>query len=114
MKRFLIALLVAAVATVGVFTFGAVSGAAHSGHAHAAKVSKKKPRAHVSMLCWQAFNVSGHTSNVRWWHCHGTSPTLRVHICGYSGTLHGITVYNVFAQTYYTYNHAHDVGGEGC
>jgi hypothetical protein len=82
--------------------------------------------AHTS--CYDFWRHSGHTDNVRWYHCHnwetysdnagGSITQARVHICGYSGTLHGITVghhhKDAWFDSYATGGHAHDVGGEGC
>jgi hypothetical protein len=67
--------------------------------------------------CEDFWRHSGHTDRVRWYHCHGTSDPYvkRVHICGVSGTLHGITVGYLFgAWVNNEDTHRHDVGGEGC
>lgn len=65
--------------------------------------------------CYQFWRVSGHTARVRWYHCHSTSSafTKRVHICGYSGTLHGVSVAKLDG-TWLLARHRHDRGGEGC
>jgi len=68
--------------------------------------------------CRDFWRHSGHTDRVRWYHCHRTSDPYvkRVHICGVSGTLHGITVAQ-FPDGVWLRNsstHRHDVGGEGC
>jgi hypothetical protein len=78
--------------------------------------------------CTDFWQHSGHTDNVRWYHCHdwltygdglgGSITVARVHICGYSGTLHGITVLHHHRagrpDDWSTSTHAHDSGGEGC
>ncbi len=78
--------------------------------------------------CDDFWRHSGHTDNARWHHCHdwitygdgmgGSITRARVHICGYSGTLHGITVGHHHISGWWdswdTSAHAHDVGGEGC
>ena len=53
---------------------------------------------------------------VRWYHCHATSSPLtkRVHICGDSGTLHGISVTSRPDGHWPRTRHRHDRGGEGC
>lgn len=65
--------------------------------------------------CYQFWRVSNHTERVRWYHCHPTSSafTKRVHICGYSGILHGISVAKLDG-TWLLARHRHDRGGEGC
>ena len=70
----------------------------------------------VESFCDSAWRHSGHTANVNWYHCHPTvdSPeVVRVHICGYSGTLHGIYV-GIYTHEWQTAGHKHDDGGEGC
>lgn len=74
---------------------------------------------HYGASCFDLWRHSGHTDNVRWYHCHnfnsnGSAWTARVHICGYSGWLHGITVSTSIYRDVIRYNHAHDYGGEGC
>lgn len=66
--------------------------------------------------CSQFWSHSGHTDRVRWYHCHSTDSPLikRVHICGYSGTLHGISVTSVPDGHWRRDRHKHDRGGEGC
>jgi hypothetical protein len=77
--------------------------------------------------CHDFWQHSGHTANARWYHCHnwqnlpyqdGSQTLTRVHICGYSGTLHGVTVGHIhrpwFPDRWESGDHAHDVGGEGC
>jgi hypothetical protein len=66
--------------------------------------------------CYQFWRHSGHTARVRWYHCHATSSayTKRVHICGYSGILHGISVASLPGGTWLRARHRHDPGGEGC
>ena len=66
--------------------------------------------------CAQFWRHSGHTERVRWYHCHATSSPLtkRVHICGDSGTLHGISVTSRPGGHWPRTNHRHDRGGEGC
>ncbi len=111
MRKLILSLL--AVATLAVVAAPAVIG----GGAIAPQVAQ----AHVS--CYDFWRSSGHTTNVRWYHCHswtniynGLATKARVHICGYSRTLHGISV---------THNHegwgdyrrgsdAHETYGEGC
>jgi hypothetical protein len=76
--------------------------------------------ASAATSCYAFWRHSGHTDNVRWYHCHdnrtvpGIGDRARVHICGFSGTLHGITVFHDIRDNWSTDNHAHDVGGEGC
>ena len=66
--------------------------------------------------CAQFWRFSGHTDRVRWYHCHSTSSayTKRVHICGYSGVLHGISVVSLPGGNWFRTRHRHDRGGEGC
>lgn len=66
--------------------------------------------------CAQFLRFSGHTDRVRWYHCHSTSSayTKRVHICGDSGTLHGISVVSLPDGIWFRTKHRHDRGGEGC
>jgi hypothetical protein len=66
--------------------------------------------------CAQFWRFSGHTDRVRWYHCHSTSSafTKRVHICGYSGVLHGISVVSLPDGNGFRTRHRHDRGGEGC
>lgn len=78
--------------------------------------------------CNDFWRHSGHTENARWHHCHdwltygdglgGTITLARVHVCGGSGTLHGITVSHHHRAGWWdswsTSAHAHDPGGEGC
>lgn len=72
---------------------------------------------------WWHSGAAHTTDNVRWWHCHdwrtiSGQDIARVHICGYSGTLHGVTVGHIHRSVLWdlwgTAEHAHDVGGEGC
>jgi hypothetical protein len=66
--------------------------------------------------CAQFWRFSGHTDRVQWYHCHPTSSayTKRVHICGYSGVLHGISVVSLPGGNWFRTRHRHDRGGEGC
>jgi hypothetical protein len=77
--------------------------------------------------CDDFWRHSEHTDRAQWHHCHdwqtypsggGTITQARVHICGFSGTLHGITVGHVHREVipskWVTGGHAHDEGGEGC
>ncbi len=66
--------------------------------------------------CYQFWRHSGHTDRVRWYHCHSTSSayTKRVHICGNSGYLHGISVASLPDGVWLRARHRHDRGGEGC
>jgi hypothetical protein len=70
--------------------------------------------------CGDFFRHSGHTDRARWHHCHdmrtvpGIGSRARVHICGVSGTLHGITVFHDIHANWSRQDHAHDPGGEGC
>ncbi len=85
-------------------------------------VQPDQAQAHTS--CYDAWRNSGHTANVRWYHCHGWTTVdgddvqTRVHICGYSGTLHGITVRHHHVSWgrdfWSSTNHAHQYRGEGC
>jgi hypothetical protein len=66
--------------------------------------------------CAVFWRHSGHTDRAQWFHCHATSSpyTKRVHICGYSGVLHGISVASLPDGIWLRARHRHDRGGEGC
>jgi hypothetical protein len=66
--------------------------------------------------CYEYWVKSAHTENVRWYHCHDTqySNRKRVHICGHSGWLHGITITIYSGGNWEAANHAHDFDGEDC
>lgn len=66
--------------------------------------------------CRDFWRHSGHTTRVRWYHCHRTSSPYvkRVHICGRSGTLHGVTVAQFPGNAWLRRNHRHDPHGERC
>lgn len=86
------------------------AGSAGAAQPDAAEAARPTP------TCSQFWSHSGHTDRVRWYHCHSTdSPlTKRVHICGYSGTLHGISVTSRSDGRWPRDRHKHDRGGEGC
>ncbi|HEY0641540.1 MAG TPA: hypothetical protein VGD67_28255 [Pseudonocardiaceae bacterium] len=66
--------------------------------------------------CYEYWIKSAHTTNYKWYHCHDTqySNKKRVHICGNSGYLHGITITIYSSGNWDADNHAHDYDGEGC
>jgi hypothetical protein len=112
MYRALRAALLVTVATIAAFSF-----------AGGGVLRPDSAEAHRN--CYDFWQHSGHVDNTRWYHCHnwrttsdGTQDLARVHICGYSGTLHGITVGHIhqwaWPDRWATADHAHDVGGEGC
>ena len=104
--------LLAIAAVTAVMGFGLPGGVAQPDPA----------QAHTS--CYDFWRQSGHTANVRWYHCHnwttvdGDDVQTRVHICGYSGTLHGVTVRHHHRDNWFDFwsstAHAHDYHGEGC
>jgi hypothetical protein len=116
MRRILVAALLVAAATVGAYSVVIKDSA----------VRPAAAQAHQS--CADFWANSGHTANVVFYDCHNwtnadCSPndctTARVHICGTSGTLHGIYVQHVHrplaGDIYQTIGpHSHDPGGEGC
>lgn len=104
MRRVRLAVIGAVVATVGMFGFADASNVTPS------TVGQAAPS------CYQFWQHSGHTEHYRWYHCHPTSDPYvkRVHICGKSGYLHGITVAQFPDGVWLTNNHRHDFGGEGC
>jgi len=70
----------------------------------------------IAYTCYEFWAWSGHTDRVRWYHCHGYHGfynARRVHICGVSGYLHGVTVF-LYPGGADVVDHAHDNGGEGC
>ncbi len=85
-------------------------------------VQPDQAQAHTS--CFDFWKNSGHTARAQWHHCHdfrivdGDDVQARVHICGYSGTLHGITVRhhhrNVLWDFWSRTDARDDPGGEGC
>lgn len=83
-------------------------------HTNAAPTSLRVAAAVPS--CRSFWRHSGHTTRVRWYHCHRTSDPFvkRVHICGKSGTLHGVTVAQFPGNVWLRNNHRHARGGEGC
>lgn len=104
-------LLLAVVTTVGMFNFvGASSASPSDVSASQSNVAAALPS------CRDFWLHSGHTDRVRWYHCHSTNDPYvkRVHICGVSGTLHGITVAEFPDGVWLTNDHRHDIGGEGC
>ena len=77
--------------------------------------------------CYDFWKNSGHTKYAQWYHCHDfravdpdrqADTVARVHICGYSGKLHGITVRHHHVRWggdfYSRTNAREDLGGEGC
>jgi hypothetical protein len=115
-RRGLLAAVLTLVATVAVYAV--IAGGA-----------SRPETASAHQSCYDLWQHSGHTANVRWYHCHswttysdnagGSFTQARVHICGYSGYLHGVTVAHHHRDLIWdTYtdavNHAHDYGGEGC
>jgi hypothetical protein len=125
-------LLVVAMATVGAFGLAGANSAGAS-YLGASRPDSSTSPSYVSGYrpdragpsdsigpayhnCWHYWINSGHTDNVRWYHCHDTAYAneKRVHICGYSGYLHGISVIDYLNGYFGTYNHRHDYGGEGC
>jgi hypothetical protein len=78
--------------------------------------SASTPTTTAALTCEDYWLNSGHTANVDWYHCHripNRPNSRRVHICGLSGILHGITV-TISSTGITTSDHAHDPGGEGC
>jgi hypothetical protein len=82
----------------------------------------EKAQAH-HLSCFDFWQHSGHTDtqHIRWWHCHdmrqvpAIGTRARVHICGTSGTLHGVTVFHTWNGQWSTDDHAHgDGSNEGC
>lgn len=126
MRRIRVVIILMVFAVVGVLTTLAVSSASssdaaagpHGGHgAHAAHSGHSVQRlAAAQPSCRQFWQHSDHTTRVRWYHCHATSDPYvkRVHICGVSGTLHGVSVAQFPDGVWLRANHRHDVGGEGC
>jgi hypothetical protein len=105
MRRVRLALLLAVAVTTGTaFSLAGTSNASPSTVRAAAPT------------CYQFWQHSGHTARTVWYHCHDTSDPYvkRVHICGESGTLHGITVAQFPDGVWLTNDHRHDPGGEGC
>jgi hypothetical protein len=112
--RILVAVGIAAVSVLVALTLpvgGSLTrpGTAEAGHAE----------------CFDYWQHSGHTdvNHIRWWHCHGESQSMgwyftRVHICGDSGTLHGVTVrhnHNPQGPLWSSDGHDHGDGdNEGC
>lgn len=114
MRRVRTTLLLAVIATVGIFGFAGASSAGQSNVG-----PSQSAAAAAAPSCRDFWQHSGHTDRVRWYHCHPTNPSdpyvKRVHICGVSGTLHGITVANLNgAWVRNEDTHRHDPGGEGC
>jgi len=113
-------LLLAMVAAVGMFSFVGASSASPSDVSASPSDVSASPSNVAAALpsCRDFWLHSGHRDRVRRYHCHATSPSnphvKRVHICGVSGTLHGITVAEFPDGAWVTNNHRHDVGGEGC
>jgi hypothetical protein len=75
------------------------------------------------LSCYDFWQHSGHTDTrfIQWWHCHdmrtvaAIGTRARVHICGDSGTLHGVTVFHTWNGAWSTDDHAHgDGNSEGC
>lgn len=78
----------------------------------------EQAKAYHSTGCYDLWRHSGHLDNVRWYHCHnvtydGSRKWGRVHICRWTGWLHGISVYT-YPGYVYTWDHAHDYDGENC
>ncbi len=82
-------------------------------------------RAQAHSSCYDAWQNSGHTARAHSYHCHGWATVdgddvqTRVHICGLSGTLHGVTVRHhhvgYFGRDFWSStDEHHDPGGEGC
>jgi hypothetical protein len=125
--------LVAVAAAVGAFTVAGVGSAGASRASLAHPSASHATSSHVSGYrfdregqyddvgiathsCYEYFVKSAHTENVRWYHCHDTqySNKKRVHICGRSGWLHGITITIYGSGNWDAVSHAHDFDGEDC
>jgi hypothetical protein len=109
-SRVRLALAAAAFPVLGMLTSMPASTAAP------AHVGGVQPATTAAPTCRDYWLNSGHTANVDWYHCHTITNrpnSRRVHICGLSGILHGITV-TISSTGITRSNHVHDPGGEGC